>query len=332
MVRKIVVGLLAGLAVLIVGALAYLFVLLPRDIPVPAVSIEVTPERVARGEYLANHVLACTYCHSRRDWRYFSGPVIDEFRGAGGEVFDRSVGFPGRLVSGNITPAAVGDWSDGELLRAITGGLSRDGTPLFPVMPYDAYRRLTTEDAYAVIAYLRTLPPVAGGPAGERELGFPLNLIVRTIPAPAEPASIDPADTAAYGEYLATLGGCTFCHTPRDERQQAIRAMRLGGGYAMPVQGVMVPSANISADRETGIGDWSRERFIARFRAYAGPEGRRLDPATVGYNTGMPWTLYAGMTDADLGAIYAFLMQSPPVRNRVTPIDEGAVAPSAEAT
>jgi len=321
MIRKVVLVLFALLAIVLAAGFTYFFVLLPRDIPVPEVSIERTPERVARGDYLANHVLACTYCHSRRDWRYFSGPVIDEYRGAGGEVFDRSVGFPGRLISGNITPAAVGDWSDGELLRAITSGLSRDGTPLFPVMPYDAYRRLTTEDAYAVIAYLRTLPPAAGGPTGERELGFPLNLIVRTIPAPAEPASVDPADTTAYGEYLAMLGGCTFCHTPVDERQQAIRSMRLGGGRALPVQGVPVRSSNISADRETGIGNWSRERFIARFRAYAGPEGGRLEADKVGYNTGMPWTLYAGMTDADLGAIYDFLMQSPPVRNRVSVID-----------
>ncbi len=321
MLRKAVLAVVTLLAVGLAAGFAYLFVLLPRDIPVPEVSVELTPERVARGEYLANHVLACTYCHSRRDWRHFSGPVIEEYRGGGGEVFDRSVGFPGRLISGNITPAAIGDWSDGELWRAITGGLSRDGTPLFPVMPYDAYRRLSTEDVYAVIAYLRSMEPVSGGPAGERELGFPLNIIVRTIPAPPEPASVDPDDTAAYGEYLATLGGCTFCHTPVDERQQAIRSMRLGGGHAMPVQGVMVRSTNISADRETGIGEWSRERFIQRFRAYAGPAGRSIDPAAAGYNSGMPWTLYAGMTDADLGAIYDFLMQSPPVRNRVRIVD-----------
>jgi len=137
-----------------------------------------------------------------------------------------------------------------------------------------------------------------------------------TIPASATPRDIDPADVLALGEYVATLAGCGFCHTPVDERQRELPGMRFGGGRSWPVDGVDVRSSNISPDRETGIGNWTREQFIARFRRYQGAAGR-IPVSDVGYNTQMPWTLYADMTDADLGAIYEYLMKQPAVRNAV---------------
>ena len=78
--------------------------------------------------------------------------------------------------------------------------------------------------------------------------------------------------------------------------------------------GFVVRSANISPDTETGIGNWSLEQFIARFREYQGESGRTIPLGDDGFNTLMPWTMYADMTDADLGAIYAFLMQSETAR------------------
>lgn len=320
LLKKLLLGLVGLVFAVAAGAWAWLALWLPRDIPVSSVTVRVTPERVAWGGYLANQVIGCTYCHSGRDWTLFSAPVVPGQLGAGGQVFDESVGFPGRLVAINLTPAGIGDWTDGELLRAITGGLSRDGHALFPVMPYDAYRLLRTDDAEAIVAYLRSLAPVPASAAGERRLGFPLNLIANTIPAPATPRDVDPADAAAWGEYLATLAGCGFCHTPVDERQRALPGMQFGGGRPWPVDGVDVRSSNISPDRDTGIGAWTPEQFIARFRRYQGEAGR-IPVSEVGYNTQMPWTLYADMTDADLAAIFAYLMAQPPVRNAVTVVD-----------
>jgi hypothetical protein len=82
--------------------------------------------------------------------------------------------------------------------------------------------------------------------------------------------------------------------------------------------GFIVRAANISPDVETGIGSWSEEQFIARFREYQGEAGRSIPLGEEGYNSLMPWTMYADMTDADLGAIYTFLMQSEPRSNAVT--------------
>lgn len=320
MLKKILLGVAVLVAVVAGGAWAWLALWLPRDIPVASVAIALTPERIERGHYLANQVIGCTWCHSGRDARFFAFPVVEGQLGMGGQVFDETVGFPGRLVAANLTPAGLGPWSDGEILRAMTSGISRDGHALFPVMPYDGYRYLRREDAEAIVAYLRSLPPLPEPPSGERRLGFPLNLVANTIPAPPAPRDVDPADPVAWGGYLMDLAGCGFCHTPVDERQRALPGMRFGGGRPWPVAGQMVRSANISADRETGIGGWTREQFIARFRRYQG-DGARIPVEQVGYNTQMPWTLYADMTDEDLGAIFANLMQAPPVRNLVKVTD-----------
>ncbi len=106
----------------------------------------------------------------------------------------------------------------------------------------------------------------------------------------------------------------------------AARSRRSGSHGA---QGVARYSANISPDPDTGIGRWSRADFIARFRAYQGPEAEQLPLGADGFNTQMSWTQFAGMTDDDLGAIYAFLIQSKPISNRITVWELAAAADNA---
>ena len=93
-----------------------------------------------------------------------------------------NLGPAGVLYAKNITPAAIGSWTDGELLRAVTQGVSKDGTPLFPLMPYPHFGALDEEDIHAVLAYVRSFKAIESTPK-PRQLNFPLNLIVRTIPA-----------------------------------------------------------------------------------------------------------------------------------------------------
>jgi hypothetical protein len=282
---------------------------------VAEVRLPTDPVQLDRGRYLANHVAVCMDCHSTRDWSYFSGPLVPGTLGKGGERFDEATGLPGVVVSTNITPAAIGEWSDGELHRAITGGLRPDGTALFPLMPYDAYRFMPGEDVLAIMAYVRTLEPITNDvPA--HELNFPLNLIVNAIPQPAEPRAVNRADPVDYGRYLATIGGCIWCHTPVNETQQTMPELALAGGHDFPMGSFVVRSANISPDRDTGIGAWSREDFIARFRRYQGPGGL-IPVGSDDFNSLMSWTRYADMTDDDLSAIYAYLMQARPISNRV---------------
>ena len=172
---KTVLKFIAGLnAVILLGATGmylYYFVILPPDLPVPDISIERTPARVARGEHLATAVFGCVYCHSERDWTLFGGPPKPGTLGKGGEVFDGNVGVSGKLIAPNITPHHLGDWSDGEIYRAIVNGLHKDGYPMFPIMPYDVYVHLETEDVYSIIAYLRTLTPIESEFSGRASHG-----------------------------------------------------------------------------------------------------------------------------------------------------------------
>jgi mono/diheme cytochrome c family protein len=313
---KVAIGLVV-LAVVAVGSLyAYFFILLPRDIPPPDLTVEITPQRVARGEYLATAVFGCMYCHSERDWDLFGAPPVPGTLGKGGERFDQRVGVSGVLTAANITPDGIGDWSDGEVYRAIVNGLHKDGYPLFPIMPFDVYLHLETEDVYSIIAYLRTLAPIEARYSGRRMTPL-MQLIANTRVLPADPWQVDHSDPLSRGGYIALIAGCRFCHTPANERMQPYEDMRFGGGLGMMAAGRKVYSANISPDPETGIGNWSEADFIARFKAYA---GARIPVTETGFQTNHAWTEYAQMSEADLADVYAYLMAQPPVRNVVTPL------------
>lgn len=272
-----------------------------------------------RGRYLAEHVAACIDCHSGRDFGRYAGPVISGTEGMGGAPFGAELGLPGTFYARNITPAGIGRWTDHELRRAITAGVSRGGDPLFPIMPWPAFQSLCESDYQAIVAYIRTLRPIAHRvPAAEWK-----------IPRPATGGVVAPrlavkcperSDTVAYGRYLVTLASCNDCHTPT-ERGAPVEARRLAGGVELPLPtGGVIRSANLTPDRETGIGNWSRDTFIAKFRTHTAESVPAVAPGEL--NTYMPWTVYAGMTDDDLGAIYDYLRTVPAVVNpmdRFTP-------------
>ncbi|MCB1137740.1 MAG: c-type cytochrome [Leptospiraceae bacterium] len=307
------IGILAGLLLVgIVALLSYLYLALPYD-DYPAFESDNSAESVERGRYLANHVAVCVDCHSVRDWSHYSGPIVPGTEGRGGEVFDQKLGFPGRFIAKNITSAALKEWNDAELARAITSGVSRNGDPFFPVMPYPSYSRMTARDLSAIVAYLRTLAPV-DHPVEASRPDFPMNLILRTIPSAHEPMQYDASDPVQYGKYLVTIGGCADCHTPQ-EKGSRIEGMYLAGGFDFPLpDGSVVSSANITPDPETGIGNWDERTFVERFKSYSGPVP---EVATGEKNTYMPWTMYAGMEEDDLRAIYAYLKTVKPVSNSV---------------
>ncbi len=310
-------GLFVGLTVVAGAGTAWFLARYPRVASPPTLPIHVTAAHIERGRYLANHVAVCVDCHSTRDWGAFSGPIVPGTEGAGGERFGKELGFPGTFYAANITPAGLSHWSDGEILRAITGGVTRSGRAMFPVMRYPSYRALSEADAEAIVAYIRTLTPVAREILPS-QLDFPMNVLVRTLPEPYAPQpSPDRGSPVAYGLYLTTIAGCPVCHT-RAERGKPIPGMEYAGGAAFDVpRAGRVQSGNITPDADTGIGDWPRAFFIARFRDPASAGTRRLPPGDRRVNTLMPWTMFAGMTDEDLGAIYAYLRTVRPVRNQV---------------
>jgi len=315
---KILGILLAVVVLAVVGIVSYLKFALPAVGPAPDLKVELTPERIKHGEYLTRHVLACLHCHSGTDANLFTAPVIPARMGSGGEVFPREEGFPGRFVSANLTPTNLGDWTDGEIYRAITTGVNRHGKTMFPLMPYDRYGKMDPEDVKSVVAYLRSLKPV-GGKTEPSEPDFPFSLIMNTIPKKAEAMKRpSPSDTLAYGEYLVSIAPCYVCHTPVNERQENLPGMDYAGGRPFPLRtGGTVYSANISPDPETGIGRWSKAQFIARFRQYADSTAKPFAIKHNDFNTPMSWYEYAKMTDDDLGAIYTYLRTVKPQSHKV---------------
>lgn len=87
--------------------------------------------------------------------------------------------------------------------------------------------------------------------------------------------------------------------------------------FRSPVTGYRMRTANITPDADTGIGQWTQEQFINKFKGLETPDDRVLTDAEQRQNTAMPWTQYAGMTREDLGAIYAYLRSVKAVTNRV---------------
>src|SRR5262249_46903191 len=159
-------------------------------------------------------------------------------------------------------------------------------------------------DVHSVLAYVRTLKAIEGVPP-PRSLKFPLNLVVRTIPGPntygKRPA---PEDKVAYGKYMASAALCTDCHTPIDERGTPLPGMDFAGGMEFRETGHLVRSANITPDANTGIGSWTEQQFVDKFKAFENPTNTTLAEHERAQNTVMPITAYAGMTREDLSAIY----------------------------
>jgi mono/diheme cytochrome c family protein len=326
--KKIVkiVGIVLGVVLLaIVGVMAYVKLALPNVGDAPTLTVERTPARVARGEYLANHVTVCIDCHSTRDYSLFSGPLVPGTHGKGGELFNQQMGFPGSFTAKNITPFGIGSWTDGEVYRAITTGVSRDGHAFFPVMPYPYYGKMNDEDVKSIIAYLRTLKSVDNKPA-ESKADFPFNFILNTIPKKAEPMPLpDPKDELATGKYLVMIAGCVECHTQVDQGQ-IIKEKAFAGGRDFKMPTGMLYTANITPDKETGIGNWTKEAFIARFRTYADSSYKPNKVGPNDFQTIMPWMMYSGMKEQDLGAIYTYLMSLKPIPNKVAEKFKPAVA------
>ncbi len=317
---KIFGGIVLALLVLIGAGLIYFVFSYPKSEPASNIKIELTTERIKRGEYLANHVTPCFYCHSTPNYNYYSGPIVSGTKGKGGTKIEE--GGLGKVYIPNITPAALGNWSDGEIIRAITAGVNKEGKALFPMMPYTEYQLMPEEDMQAIVAYLRTLPPIPND-VPKSQLAFPLNLIVRAFPKPYKPAPRPAtADTVAYGKYLSKISGCEFCHSQIDGTGNPLPGLEFAGGAEFPIdmgnpQSNKVRSANITPEIDTGIGAWDKAYFIGRFKEYADSTNSYISVAKGGENTAMPWTIYAGMTEEDLGAIYTYLRTVKPVRNQV---------------
>lgn len=274
---------------------------------------------IERGKYLANHVAGCMDCHSKRDLTKYSGPVVPGTEGGGGMVFDPKFGLPGTIYGKNITPdsaTGIGTWTDDDILRAMTQGISKKGDTLFPIMPYPNFNRMAKEDLLSIVAYIRTLKPINNAvPA--RQLFVPIAMVYPgKILQPSIDSNVRPpvTDVVKYGGYMTTMADCGTCHSPLTP-QGPDHTRMFAGGYIFDLGTNKVASANITPDSTTGIGSWTEERFLNKFTTYRDSSQYMRDAGS--QNTIMPLSLYAGMKDEDLKAIYAYLRTVAPMKNMV---------------
>lgn len=133
---------------------------LPESWGPPLGSVPDVPrdDALAYGTYLGYTLGHCMECHTP-----MSEGVFDFSRtGAGGTLLHKPYGLDFAVTAANITPHAkqgLGAWTDAEIKRAITEGISRDGRPLQPLMAYGYYKTMADADLDALIVYLRSLPP-----------------------------------------------------------------------------------------------------------------------------------------------------------------------------
>ena len=294
---------------------------MPRKLAVaPPLSIRVaaTAERMARGRYIFENLADCDGCHSARDYDLLGAPVVAGRRGQGAAV-PPETGLPRGIVASNITPdpeTGVGRWTDGEKIRAIREGISRDGRVLFPVMPYRNYRSMSDRDVQALVAYMNTLPAIRNPLPRTRVNPFVAGF-VRSWPRPAgsvpEP---DRRDPVRYGEYLATLASCVDCHTPL-KLGRPVQAKLFQGGRLFRSGINPLRSPNITPDATTGIGRWSEQDFLSRFYIYRRYVEKGVPKVGRESFSPMPWLGLSGLPPGDLRAIHAYLKSRPAIRNVV---------------
>lgn len=328
--KKVLLVTAVALVAIVGGGYAYLTLKQPAMQAPSNIKIEATAQRLERGKYVFENLADCGGCHSERNWEKFGAPVYDGRVGVG-FTFPAELGLPGKVTAPNLTPdpeTGIGNWTDGEKLRAIREGVDKDGRALFPFMPYEHYRSMSDEDAYSVVAYLNSLLPVKNR-LPKTEMNFPVNLMMKFAPAPvtAPVAAPDRSNKLKYGEYLVQMGGCIGCHSQMD-KGKPIAGKEYGGGEEFHFNGMLVRAANITPDEETGLGKWSEQRFVDKFKGFGNMTYDNAPPMNQSNFTLMPWLSMSQLPEGDLRAIYAYLRTVKPVYNPVEV--HPALAPAAK--
>lgn len=254
-----------------------------REIPIPT-----DEAALERGQHLVTAASVCIDCHG-------------ENLGGGIVVDDPALG---RIVAPNLTRGRNGvgnERNDNDFVVAIRYGVLPDGRSV-RVMPADDYTHLSDPDLGAIIAYIRSLPPVDSDlpPSEIRLLGrillatgqLPIMIAERIDLEQAGGEEITAGVTLDYGRYLADASGCTGCHGPG-----------LSGG---PIPGAPPDwplAANLTPSGS--VGEWSEADFIQTIRTGVNPAGKQLVEE-------MPWQNYSKMTDAELQALWLFVSSVPP--------------------
>jgi mono/diheme cytochrome c family protein len=267
-----------------------------------------------RGNYLVNTIMACGNCHTPRD---AGGRTIADKALSGGDLIFDTPAFI--ATAPNITPdveTGIGSWSDAEIKRALVEGMRPNhgrlaGVPLAAIMPANFYRALLPEDLDAVVAYLHSIKPIRS------EVPGPVyKAPVRRDPYPDAEAGFNKtmfADPVRRGAYLVTIEHCMECHSAWSRGVSDFKTGLGHGGRVFPpregsADGTPASiAANITSDVVAGIGAWSEQEIGRAITHGMARDGRTLKPP-------MAYGFYAGLKQADLADIIAYLRSVPPLQ------------------
>ncbi|MFN8474745.1 MAG: cytochrome c [Anaerolineae bacterium] len=271
-----------GLAT-VLGAIALVKLNTAQPNPVSAIKASASPQDLAR---MQRYAVLCGDCHSSNHTAVLDG-------GTESVVPD----FLATIYAPNLTPGGdLKNWSDGEIVRAIREGVDRDGKPLI-VMPSESFRNMSDADVAALVAYLRSQPPVnhETSPKAIAALGLLLagagQVETSVQPPITQPIAGAPQGvTLEYGKYMTDILGCRDCHG-------ADLAGGAPGGNGPP------PGPNLTVL----VPKWSEADFLKTIRTGTDPTGHQLDPDA------MPWQSFnKALTDDELRALYMYLHSLPP--------------------
>lgn len=255
-----------------------------------------------RGAYLVNGIVACGNCHTPRN---ADATTVADMRLAGSFVIEEPVF---RAYAPNITQdteTGIGSWSDEEIMRAIREGIRPDGTIIGPPMPIPSYREMSDSDVRAIVAYLRTVPPVHNVvPKSEYNIPLP----DAWGPPLGSVPDVSRDDSLAYGTYLGNaLGHCMECHTPMVDGSFDFSRTGAGGFLLNKPLGLEVAAvtANITPHPEQGIGAWTDDEIKTAITQGVSRDGRKLAPI-------MAFPYYRNISDEDLDALIVYLRSLPP--------------------
>ncbi len=307
-----VLGILAGVIVLllVIGAATIHFGGIPTyEVKAPDMKVTGDSAMIAEGKRLS--AMLCSNCHMAPNGKMEGKYMPDlppEF---------------GKSWSANIThhpESRLTGYTDGELAYLFRSGVKRDGSYTPPWMP--KFPHLSDYDLHSIITYLRSEQPELepsdkAQPACQPSflVKFLCRMAFKPLPYPTEEIKAPPIeDKVAYGKYMATgKVDCFSCHSPSFETTNIMEPEKtpgfFSGGNPMPnLKGVVIPTANLSMDKETGIGNWTEEQFIKAVRFAQRPDGRALR---------YPMEPFAEMTEEEAAAIWAYLQTIPVIKNEV---------------
>jgi len=255
-----------------------------------------------RGGYLVNSVMACDGCHTPRQ----PGGFAMERRFSGGSQTWDTAAY--RVKGANITSdrdTGIGAWSVADLKRALTEGVRPSGIPLAPQMPFVFYKILTPRDLDAVVTYIKSVPAVRNevpAPSYKAEMKFAL------MPGGEKPLAEEAlSDPVKRGFYLATIAHCMECHARRPDGVQDFASWFGKGGFEFRDTWGSAVARNITSHPAAGIGAWSDAEIKRVLVEGIGRDGRALKPPMARH------IYFKHMTEADIGAIIAWLRTLPPL-------------------